>query len=461
MLELLVVLQTHTLSNNQSHITRYMSRDRGEISYRCVKSLFNTIEWCLKKESDKIKIKLKIFDDHSDERFLSRLKKMIASAAFPVEFEALTTRGILPSILACFEYGKANGQDLVYFVQDDYLHYESAIWEMVDAYFQFKEETQSEICIYPFDDPYRYYIRPPATGAILLGSKRHWKVSHWTASCFMVPHHTIVDNWDLFYDFCFHAIDSTMEDDTLNKLFSERSHLLFSPIPSVALHSQSDIEKDPYIDWVSLWEKFADSEINYEHLFSTDKKIVLNVGAGNSTLKNQTGYFSDWQEVRVDVADCKPDIVSTIVDLKEIPNAAVDAIWASHVIEHQYWHDLPRVFKNFLRVLKPNGFAVIRVPNLASISHLITNKLLEPIPDYFTGSLPVAPIDMIYSHRALVEKYEDPMIHRTGFTPSSLESILNSLNISAYIQNRGYEIVCVIYKGQEPIDAIQSPLLIL
>jgi hypothetical protein len=53
-----------------------------------------------------------------------------------------------------------------------------------------------------------------------------------------------------------HAVDSVMEDETINKLFNDRGCLLFTPIPSIALHSQADTEKDPYIDWKKLWDQF-------------------------------------------------------------------------------------------------------------------------------------------------------------------------------------------------------------
>lgn len=261
MLELLVVLQSHSVSNRQKDLTRYMHHDKAEISYRCIKSLINSIEWCIKKVPDSIKINLKIFDDHSDREFLDRLYRALDATTIDWDLEALSTRGIMPSILKCYEYGKDKGKDLVYFAQDDYLYFESAIWEMIDIYFQATRETGYEVCVYPFDDPYRYGIRPPLQHSMLLGAKRHWKTSYHTASCFMISHPSLIKNWDLFYEMGTHKINKYMEDETINRLFSERNHLLFTPIPSVALHSQSEIEKDPYINWRELWEKFEEGKI--------------------------------------------------------------------------------------------------------------------------------------------------------------------------------------------------------
>lgn len=255
MLELLVVLQSHSVSNNQKEITRYMTTDKGEISYRCINSLIHSINWCL-STTDKIKIKLQVFDDHSDSTFITRLNNLLTTANFEYTVDSLDTHGIMPSILKCYEHGRDFGKDLVYFVQDDYLYYETCIWEMVDAFFQFRDKTKKAVCIYPYDDPYKYYAKNLPLVTVHLGNKRHWRTAFGTASCFMVDHPTLVNNFDLFDKMGKEPMSTIMEDVSINRLFSERDCLLFTPIPSIALHAQSDTEKDPYLDWQPLWDQF-------------------------------------------------------------------------------------------------------------------------------------------------------------------------------------------------------------
>jgi SAM-dependent methyltransferase len=52
-------------------------------------------------------------------------------------------------------------------------------------------------------------------------------------------------------------------------------------------------------------------------------------------------------------------------DARDLPFAdgAVDAIWASHVLEHLAIKDVGKALGEFYRVLRPNGRAIIRVPN--------------------------------------------------------------------------------------------------
>ena len=189
--------------------------------------------------------------------------------------------------------------------------------------------------------------------------------------------------------------------------------------------------------------------------FNCDKKLVLNLGAGKVELKKQTNFFDEWKEIRVDIKELNPDIVSDLRDLKEIPDKSIDAVWACHVIEHMYWHDLPKVLNSIVRVLKNDAFAVIRVPDLASIAHLITNDILTPVYTTENG-IQITPLDMLYSYRGFFDdtnenkEYNHAMLHKTGFTPKSMAEICYSLGINAMIASKGYELCCVIYKDIIP-----------
>ena len=58
----------------------------------------------------------------------------------------------------------------------------------------------------------------------------------------------------------------------------------------------------------------------------------------------------------------EPDIDG---DARDLPFAdgSVDAIWASHILEHLAVTDVPVALAEWLRVLKPGHRAIIRVPN--------------------------------------------------------------------------------------------------
>lgn len=58
----------------------------------------------------------------------------------------------------------------------------------------------------------------------------------------------------------------------------------------------------------------------------------------------------------------EPDILADMGDLPFVDDS-VDAIWASHVLEHCAMGKVPGVLAEWLRVLKPGRRAIIRVPD--------------------------------------------------------------------------------------------------
>lgn len=436
MLDVLIVLQTHSKSSASS-AARYCGAPKLEISKRCTASLINTIEYA-KKNSGQTNYSLMIVDDHSDEEYIDFVKEKISSASFQIELIQLQTRGIMPSILRCYEIGKDLGQDLVYFAQDDYLYYENALWEMIDAYFQFKQMSGMEVCIFPYDDPFRYTLMN-YNYRMVLGSKRHWRNAYHTASCFMASHQTIKENWDLFEAMGKAEYDAYCEDKSINRLFlqmegfpkREIKHLLFTPVPSLALHMGTEREKDPYIKWQELWEKFEIKNTNRFKL--PEGKVVLNVGSGSHSLKELmfVDDLKDHCEIRIDLdKNTNPDIVAGLYDLSAFANDSVDCIFSSHSLEHIYFHQVPECLAEWHRVIKPNGEVRVIVPNLKIPAKLTAEgKILEKLYDSPGGE--VRAIDMIYGQRHQVQRSEF-MAHKTGFTKESAEQILLELGYKKF-----------------------------
>jgi protein O-GlcNAc transferase len=167
---------------------------------------------------------------------------------------------------------------------------------------------------------------------------------------------------------------------------------------------------------------------------TSSPKTFLHVGCGPQR-KNATtqGFNTDnWIELRLDINEMvNPDIVGTMTDMSRVADSSVDAIFSSHNIEHLYPHEVPHALKEFLRVLKPDGFAVITCPDLKSVCALVAeDRLTEPA--YHSPAGPIAPLDILYGHRAAMLKGNLYMSHRCGFT----EKVLNST-----LRDAGFEVV--------------------
>ena len=162
-------------------------------------------------------------------------------------------------------------------------------------------------------------------------------------------------------------------------------------------------------------------------------KPFLHVGCGNKR-KDQTtkGFNSDnWREIRYDIDDSvSPDLIGSMTDMTSVETQSVDAVFSSHNIEHLYPHDVPIALQEFLRVLTPDGFAVITCPDLKSLAPLIaSDKLTEPA--YESPAGPIAPLDILYGHRASMKRGNLYMAHRCGFTEKVLVATLKNIGFKS------------------------------
>ena len=85
-----------------------------------------------------------------------------------------------------------------------------------------------------------------------------------------------------------------------------------------------------------------------------DKPLKLDIGGG------AVPYAPD-EYTSVDLYG-EPDVCADICDLPFVDDS-VDAIWASHVLEHLAISRVPMALAEWRRVLKPHARAIIRVPN--------------------------------------------------------------------------------------------------
>jgi SAM-dependent methyltransferase len=158
-------------------------------------------------------------------------------------------------------------------------------------------------------------------------------------------------------------------------------------------------------------------------LFADDgRRLVLHVGCGPPVADNLHDRFrtAEWRELRLDIDPrMTPDIVADIADMEGVPSASVDAVWSSHNIEHVFAHLVPKVFEEFLRVLRPVGQALITTPDLQRAAERIASgRLEEPLYDSEAG--PVTPLDMVYGHGKEISRGFEEMSHRTGYTAQTL-----------------------------------------
>jgi predicted SAM-dependent methyltransferase len=160
---------------------------------------------------------------------------------------------------------------------------------------------------------------------------------------------------------------------------------------------------------------------------SLQPRNVLHTGCGiySATKLHPIFRGRGWRETRLDIdSGVRPDIVCSVRDMTScVLSGAYDAVWSSHHIEHLHAHEVPRAFKEIFRVLKADGFALIRCPDLESVAE----TLLRDGPDhmaYLSPAGPISALDMLYGHGVSIAGGNMAMQHRTGFTADLLGRLL-------------------------------------
>lgn len=191
-------------------------------------------------------------------------------------------------------------------------------------------------------------------------------------------------------------------------------------------------------------------------------KTFLHVGCGPKRKDMTTRGFNtpEWKELRLDIDEkVNPDIVGTMLEMSAVADASVDAIFSSHNIEHLYAHEVPVALKEFLRVLKPDGFLIVACPDLQSVCALVAeDKLTEAA--YTSPAGPITPLDILYGHRRQIAGGNLYMAHRCGFTETVLIATLRDFGFSSIASKRRghphYELYAVASKAPIPDENLRA-----
>ncbi len=243
---------------------RLFEQPKIEYSIRSIKSLITSINFCQKKNPN-LKIKtIIIFDKGSDDN-LDKIKEIIHNKNIEILFvdhekskdvikqqNKHETFSNLASLLKSFEVGKKNGEDLIYFLEDDYIHFETMLEEMVNSYERIASQLDKDIFMCPSDYPYLYTNNKKTN--ILIGSKRHWRTIDKTLCTFLTSKSLLIRYWDKFYKTCLDRHDPF--EKYINEIYE--TEVCLSPIKSLSLHLtniNSSYGLAPFIDYKKLWNE--------------------------------------------------------------------------------------------------------------------------------------------------------------------------------------------------------------
>ncbi|MEA2711343.1 MAG: hypothetical protein QOF78_3944 [Phycisphaerales bacterium] len=156
-------------------------------------------------------------------------------------------------------------------------------------------------------------------------------------------------------------------------------------------------------------------------------RSVLNVGGGSRKIPIPEIY-AGWLQVLLDIDPAgSPDIIMDAREMTKLPKNSYDAIYCSHNLEHYHRHDAERVCRGFLHVLKPNGFADIRVPDVLGVMHAVVQRKLDldDVLYVVDGLSPILVRDVLFGYHVEIERTgNDFFAHKTGFSMNTLGRML-------------------------------------
>ncbi len=187
-------------------------------------------------------------------------------------------------------------------------------------------------------------------------------------------------------------------------------------------------------------------------------KRLLNVGGGSKSIQLPPEY-TGFEHVLLDIdPQGAPDIVLDGRQLGELAAAQFDAIYCSHNLEHYFRHDVPKVLGGFFHVLKPGGFAQIRVPDLTELMRrVVQGKIDLEETLYVSPAGPIAPIDVIYGlGRQIETSGVDFFAHKTGFSDQSLARAVERAGFAPnFSRVADLEINLIAFKGTPDPDNLR------
>ncbi|MBD1159561.1 glycosyltransferase family 2 protein [Pelagibacterales bacterium SAG-MED19] len=243
---------------------RLFEMPKIEYSYRSINSLINSINFCQTKYPN-LQIKSIIVDDNSKDKNLDRIKKLIDGKNIDIislnydkykdlikEQKTKETFSNLASLMNSFEIGKDQSEDLIFFVEDDYLHFEPMLEEMVASYERIASQLKKDLFMCPSDYPYLYMNNEKTN--ILIGNKRHWRTINKTLCTFMTSKDLLNKYWENFEKTCIDRNDPF--EKYINEIYEKE--ICISPIKSLSLHLtnvNSSYGLAPFIDYKKLWDE--------------------------------------------------------------------------------------------------------------------------------------------------------------------------------------------------------------
>ena len=251
---------------------RLFEKEKSEYTFRSLNSIIASLITA-KTSFSEIEFKIIVVDYNSKKNDLDQIKKQLEKSQFDHSIISLNLNDFknnikninekkqkvtenqmsnMSNIHKSIMIAKSDCKDLVYFVEDDYLHDKETFREMIFTYERVASQINDELILCPTDYPY-LYSKIDSTN-IFLGSAKHWRVVSETLCTFLTSKNMIEKHSDKLISMC--QFEHYPFEKPLHEIYE--SEYCLSPIPSLALHCtnvNSVFGLSPIMNWKKIWEE--------------------------------------------------------------------------------------------------------------------------------------------------------------------------------------------------------------
>ena len=250
---------------------RLFDADKSEYTLRTLNSIIKSINNS-SKIFNKINLKITIIDHNSETKVINQMKTLLNNQFFKSEIIDLKVENFKNKIQSINQKGEKvtdnqisnmsnihqslliarNCEDLIYFVEDDYLHSINSIKEMILSYEKLSSLLKQELILCPTDYPYLY--NKAENSKIFLGNNFHWRQIEESLCTFLTSNLIVKKYWEDLISVC------KFEHQPFEKPFHDvyKKEFCLSPIPSLAIHCtniNSVYGLSPFINYKRIWEE--------------------------------------------------------------------------------------------------------------------------------------------------------------------------------------------------------------
>ena len=249
---------------------RIFEKEKVEYTLRSIHSILQSLD--SSDQLKKIKIKLKVIDYNSKKENLDRIDKLFKSFNRNYDLINLNVSNFEENIAKTNQKNQTvtsnqksnmanihqslieakNSEDLIYFVEDDYIHNKDSLNEMVLTFERISSQIKNDIFLCPTDYPYLYSKAEPTQ--IFLGSNYHWRKVNETLCTFLTSKEMVNKHWNILKSMC--EIEHYPFEKPLHDIYDRE--LCISPVPSLAIHCtnvNSIFGLSPNVNWKKLWDE--------------------------------------------------------------------------------------------------------------------------------------------------------------------------------------------------------------